>query len=122
MSGGNENRDIGCSADDVGHQPRPRRRPGDLDPEQIAALGRVDVLMVPVGGYYTIDAAAVQVARDLNACHPPHYKTAATVATCRRPVMTLKASRKVDADDEHRQHHHAEVATDAPVGGCLNYQ
>ena len=27
-----------------------------LSPEQLAALGRVDVLMIPVGGFYTIDA------------------------------------------------------------------
>ena len=27
-----------------------------LTPEQIAALGRVDVLMIPVGGHYTVDA------------------------------------------------------------------
>ena len=29
-----------------------------LSPEQAEALGRVDVLMLPVGGFYTIDAAA----------------------------------------------------------------
>lgn len=28
-----------------------------LTPAQIASLGRVDILMVPVGGYFTIDAA-----------------------------------------------------------------
>lgn len=32
---------------DLGHR---------LDQEQVAALGAVDVLMIPVGGYYTIDA------------------------------------------------------------------
>jgi L-ascorbate metabolism protein UlaG (beta-lactamase superfamily) len=52
-----------------------------LSPDQISALGRVDVLMVPVGGFYTIDAnEAVQAAQDLNAKFviPMHYKTAAT--------------------------------------------
>lgn len=34
---------------DLGHR---------LSPEQLRSLGRVDVLLVPVGGYYTIDAAA----------------------------------------------------------------
>ena len=28
-----------------------------LTPDQIKAIGKVDVLMIPVGGYYTIDAA-----------------------------------------------------------------
>ena len=27
-----------------------------LSPEQLSALGRVDILLIPVGGYYTIDA------------------------------------------------------------------
>lgn len=51
-----------------------------LSEQQIAAVGRVDALMIPVGGYYTIDAAeAVQVARQLQArvVLPMHYKTAA---------------------------------------------
>ena len=33
---------------DLGHE---------LSPAQLAALGRIDVLLIPVGGYYTIDAA-----------------------------------------------------------------
>lgn len=48
--------------------------------EQIAALGQSDVLMIPVGGFYTIDAkTAVAVADKLNArvVLPMHYKTAA---------------------------------------------
>lgn len=52
-----------------------------LTPEQIAALAPpVDVLMIPVGGYYTIDAAqAVQVIEQLQArvVLPMHVKTAA---------------------------------------------
>jgi L-ascorbate metabolism protein UlaG (beta-lactamase superfamily) len=51
-----------------------------LSDEQIAAIGRVDALMIPVGGYYTTDAAeAMQVARQLQAriVLPMHYKTAA---------------------------------------------
>ncbi len=54
-----------------------------LSPDQIEALGPADVLMVPVGGFYTIDAnKAVQAAQDLRARFviPMHYKTDATSA------------------------------------------
>lgn len=47
--------------------------------EQVAALGRVDVLMVPVGGFYTIGAAqAWEWCARLGArwVVPNHYKTA----------------------------------------------
>ena len=48
--------------------------------EQLAALGQADVVMIPVGGFYTIDApTAIEVARLLNArvVLPMHYKTRA---------------------------------------------
>lgn len=48
--------------------------------EQLDALGRADVVMVPVGGFYTIDAAAAkQVAQLLGASVvlPMHYRTSA---------------------------------------------
>ena len=54
---------------DLGHLPTP---------EQIAALAPVDVLMIPVGGFYTIDAAqAKETARLLGAkiILPMHYRT-----------------------------------------------
>ena len=47
-----------------------------LSPEQVLALGRIDVLLVPVGGYYTIDAAqAKEVAEQINprVIIPMHY-------------------------------------------------
>ena len=48
-----------------------------LDEDQIAALGEVEVLMIPVGGYFTIDAAeAVQVIKQLPSVRivlPMHY-------------------------------------------------
>ena len=47
---------------------------------QLNALGNADVLMIPVGGFYTIDAqTAVQTAEKLNArvVLPMHYKTSA---------------------------------------------
>ena len=52
-----------------------------LEPADIDALGRVDVVMVPVGGYYTIDARqAVHLCRALGPriILPMHYRTAAS--------------------------------------------
>jgi L-ascorbate metabolism protein UlaG (beta-lactamase superfamily) len=49
-----------------------------LSDEQVAAIGPVDVLFTPVGGFYTIDAAAAtKVAEQLQAkvIIPMHYKT-----------------------------------------------
>ncbi len=48
-----------------------------LTAEQIAALGRVDLLMIPVGGHYTVDAdGAWEIARALGAAVviPMHYR------------------------------------------------
>lgn len=49
-----------------------------LTGEQLEALGRVDVLMIPVGGYYTIDGAqaweTVQAVRP-RVVIPMHYRT-----------------------------------------------
>ena len=48
-----------------------------LTAEQIEALGRVDLLMIPVGGHYTVDAAgAWEIARALKAALivPMHYR------------------------------------------------
>lgn len=58
-----------CHLGDLGHVP------GSM---QIGAIGRVDVLMVPVGGLYTIDAAqAAEVVRQIGPKYilPMHYKT-----------------------------------------------
>ena len=55
---------------DLGHE---------LSPEQLAALGRIDVLMIPVGGFFTIDAAtADRVAAAIGApvVIPMHYRGA----------------------------------------------
>ena len=54
---------------DLGHLPTP---------EQCKQLGRADVLMVPVGGFYTIDAAAAKETATLLQARvilPMHYKT-----------------------------------------------
>lgn len=48
-----------------------------LSPEQWAAIGPCDVLLVPVGGYYTIDAPAAKAAAealDAGVVVPMHYR------------------------------------------------
>lgn len=50
----------------------------DLTDEQVRKIGRVDVLMIPVGGFYTIDAAmAGRIIEKLQprVVIPMHYKT-----------------------------------------------
>jgi L-ascorbate metabolism protein UlaG (beta-lactamase superfamily) len=57
-----------CHCGDLGHI---------LTPGQIKEVGHVDVLLVPVGGYYTIDAkAAADVVRQIDpgVTIPMHYK------------------------------------------------
>ncbi len=58
-----------CHLGDLGHV---------LEPEQVKGIGRVDVLLVPVGGYFTIGAGeAVKVVEQLQPKYvlPMHYKT-----------------------------------------------
>jgi L-ascorbate metabolism protein UlaG (beta-lactamase superfamily) len=58
-----------CHLGDLGHQ---------LDERQLAEIGRVDVLLIPVGGNFTIDAkAATEVCNQLKpkVIIPMHYKT-----------------------------------------------
>lgn len=55
---------------DLGHE---------LDAAQLARLGRVDVLMLPVGGFYTVDTAAARRIADAVGARitvPMHYKGA----------------------------------------------
>lgn len=57
-----------CHLGDLGHR---------LDEKQLASLGRVDVLLIPVGGHYTIDAkTAARVAEEIGAgvTIPMHYR------------------------------------------------
>jgi L-ascorbate metabolism protein UlaG (beta-lactamase superfamily) len=58
-----------CHLGDLGHQ---------LKPEQVDAIGDVDVLLVPTGGTYTIDAGgAIDLIRQVKprVVVPMHYKT-----------------------------------------------
>ena len=55
---------------DLGHR---------LSDEQLAALGQIDVLMIPIGGYYTIDSlTAAEIVKKLQPKYtvPMHYKGA----------------------------------------------
>jgi L-ascorbate metabolism protein UlaG (beta-lactamase superfamily) len=59
-----------CHAGDLGHE---------LSADQVKAIGKVDVLMIPVGGFFTIDAAtAGKVCNQLKprVIIPMHFKTA----------------------------------------------
>ncbi|MDD5339098.1 MAG: MBL fold metallo-hydrolase [Dehalococcoidales bacterium] len=58
-----------CHCGDLGHE---------LNTAQISAIGIVDVLMIPVGGFFTIDAkVAAQTCNELKSkiILPMHYKT-----------------------------------------------
>jgi L-ascorbate metabolism protein UlaG (beta-lactamase superfamily) len=58
-----------CHLGDLGHR---------LNPQQLADIGPVDVIFIPVGGFFTIDAAeATAVAWSLKPklIFPMHYKT-----------------------------------------------
>lgn len=60
-----------CHCGDLGHV---------LTPEQQKAIGHVDVLLIPVGGFFTIDAkTAAEVSRQLKSLVtiPMHYNTGA---------------------------------------------
>jgi len=58
-----------CHLGDLGHQ---------LSDKQASELGRIDILLIPVGGYYTVDAkVATQVCNQLKprVIIPMHYRT-----------------------------------------------
>ena len=60
----------------------------DLDPETLKKIGKVDVLFLPVGGYYTIDAqVATKVMNNIrpSITIPMHYKT----EKCGFPITTV---------------------------------
>ena len=63
-----------CHLGDLGHFP---------DESLIKAIGRVDVLLIPVGGFFTIDAdCAVRIVQALNprVTVPMHYRTGANAS------------------------------------------
>ena len=51
-----------------------------LSPEQLAELGGCDAILIPVGGFYTIDAAGAKAAADAvgaSVVVPMHYRDGA---------------------------------------------
>jgi L-ascorbate metabolism protein UlaG (beta-lactamase superfamily) len=84
-----------CHLGDLGHV---------LTAEQKTRLGSVDILLIPVGGNYTIDAVAAQkVCEQLNprVIVPMHYKTEAVARLAVAPVdefMKNLAGRRVGAN------------------------
>lgn len=77
-----------------------------LDAETLAALHNIDVLMIPVGGYYTIDAKtadAVAKAIDARLVVPMHYRGATFGYDVIAPVEDfLKLRGKVVRLDDNR--------------------
>jgi len=68
-----------CHLGDLGHP---------LSPKEVAEIGEVDVLMIPVGGFYTIDAkGATEVMNSLKPrlVIPMHFKT----EKCGFPITTV---------------------------------
>ena len=68
-----------CHLGDLGHV---------LSPEQVAELGVIDILLIPVGGFYTIDATeASQVCDQLKPriIIPMHFKT----SKCAYPIAEV---------------------------------
>ena len=85
-----------CFLGDLGHV---------LSPEEVNAIGGVDILFIPVGGFYTIDAGeASQVCQQLapKVIIPMHFKT----PKCSYPIATVddflknkKGVREVDSSE-----------------------
>lgn len=66
-----------------------------LTPAQVQEIGPIDVLLVPVGGHYTVDGRqAAEVVRQLvpKLVIPMHYKTAASTSAIRGPEEFLEAA------------------------------
>lgn len=78
---------------DLGHVPTA---------EQLARLGYADVLMIPVGGHFTIDApTARQVASLLHArvILPMHYRTSANASWPIQPVEAFTSQYSAGAEE-----------------------
>jgi len=85
-----------CHLGDLGHQ---------LSEGQVAEVGPVDVLLIPVGGYYTIDArVATAVCNQLKpkVVIPMHYKTGKCdfpIAGVEQFLRGKKEARRLDASE-----------------------
>jgi L-ascorbate metabolism protein UlaG (beta-lactamase superfamily) len=85
-----------CHLGDLGHR---------LDAEQIAELGVIDILLIPVGGVFTIDAPlATVVVNDLKpkVVLPMHYKTSKcdwTLSTIDSFIVDKKNVKKLNSSE-----------------------
>ena len=62
---------------------------GHVPTEQVKAIGRADVVLIPVGGFYTIDPAAAHKTVELLGARvaiPMHFKT----AKCSLPIVGVE--------------------------------
>jgi len=91
-----------CHLGDLGHL---------LSQEQVASIGAVDILFIPIGGFFTIDAAAAsEVCRQLKpkVIIPMHFRT----PRCAYPISTadsfLKGKERVRRWDKSEGEFRAE--------------
>jgi L-ascorbate metabolism protein UlaG (beta-lactamase superfamily) len=105
-----------CFVGDLGHQ---------LSAQQVKAVGPVDILLVPVGGTFTVDAAgAVQVAGSLKpkVVIPMHFKT----EKCDLPIGNVedflgKMSNVKNLNQSEIEISAAKLPQGAPEVWVLNY-
>ncbi len=91
-----------CFMGDLGHQ---------LSAEQVSALGPVDLLLIPVGGTFTVDSdGAVKVAEALSPSLiiPMHFKT----AKCELPIAEIDGFLSKMANVKQLQQSEIELSTD----------
>ena len=88
-----------CHCGDLGHL---------LTPEQVAEIGKVDVLLIPVGGFFTLDVQkAVEVVGQLSPVTviPMHYRSPylkghiANVLGTVEPFVTAMGKKPIVADE-----------------------
>lgn len=76
----------------------------DLNTDMIAAIGHIDVVFIPIGGVYTIDAeTAFKIVKKIDPAitFPMHYKTEVLnfpIATVTEYLELIGSYRKVDAN------------------------
>jgi L-ascorbate metabolism protein UlaG (beta-lactamase superfamily) len=91
-----------CFLGDLGHQ---------LTGEEVGAIGKVDVLMIPVGGFYTIDAAAATKVCDAlkpKVVIPMHFKT----DKCAYPITPVDDFLKSKKNVRHEKSSEVAIAQD----------
>ena len=85
-----------CHLGDLGHT---------LDSQTISQIGKVDVLMVPIGGNFTIDGAeAAKVATSINPTYiiPMHYKTPKLTFELEGPEKFLTSIKNVKKIESYK--------------------